>query len=185
MPFIIITGGPGAGKTTLLREIERLGYRTVAESARAVIAERLACGLAPRPEPAAFALEILRRDIEKYEQQSQTSESRTSGWVFFDRAIPEALAMVQATGAMTPEQVQELRDRYRFHRQVFVLPPWQAIYRQDAERDQTFAHAVAVHRDLVDLYRRLGYELHEVPALTVEQRARRVLSVIAHREASR
>jgi predicted ATPase len=180
MPFIIITGGPGAGKTTLLREIERLGYRTVAESARAVIADRVARGLSPRPEPAAFALEILRRDVEKYDQASQTSD-----WVFFDRAIPEALAMVQATGAMTPEQAKELRDRYRFHRQVFVLPPWQAIYRQDAERDQTFDDAVVVHRELVNFYRALGYELQEVPALAADQRARHVLSVIARSAASR
>jgi|GEM_PF-3730079 len=27
----------------------------------------------------------------------------------------------------------------------FVLPPWQAIYVNDAERDHTFAHAEAVH----------------------------------------
>jgi predicted ATPase len=62
MHRIIITGGPGAGKTTLLGELARMGYRTVPESARAIIAERIAKGQTPRPEPLAFAQEILRRD---------------------------------------------------------------------------------------------------------------------------
>ena len=42
MPHVIVTGGPGAGKTTLLATLADLGYITVEESARAIIAERLA-----------------------------------------------------------------------------------------------------------------------------------------------
>ena len=34
---------------------------------------------------------------------------------------------------------------YPFHATVFVLPPWEAIYATDAERDQSFADAVDVH----------------------------------------
>jgi predicted ATPase len=54
MPRIVISGGPGAGKTTLLGELAALGYATVEESARAIIAERLAAGKSRRPDPVVF-----------------------------------------------------------------------------------------------------------------------------------
>ena len=60
VPRYIITGGPGAGKTTLLTALSLLGYATVEESARAIIAERLATGATPRPHAHKFAREILR-----------------------------------------------------------------------------------------------------------------------------
>ena len=170
MPCVVITGGPGAGKTTLLRELARRGYQTVPESARAVIVGRLARGERPRPNAKVFALEILRRDIENYETLFASPD-----WVFFDRAIPEALAMVQEARAMAPERTAELQGRYRFHPQVFVLPPWKAIYRQDSARDQSYAEAVAVYHRVVDCYRALGYALQEVPLSTVEERASLVL----------
>ena len=86
MPHVIVTGGPSAGKTTLLTELAAMGYAIVDESARAIIAERLARGESPRPNPAAFAREILRRDIQKYVNQPQGLT-----WTFFDRSLIEAL----------------------------------------------------------------------------------------------
>ena len=89
MHRVVITGGPGAGKTTLLNELTAMGYPIVAESARAIIAERLSSGKSPRPNPLLFAQEILRRDVEKYASQPNTSD-----WVFFDRGAIEAIGML-------------------------------------------------------------------------------------------
>lgn len=175
MPFVVITGGPGSGKTTLLRELAGMGFRTVSESARAIIAERVASGRTPRPEPAAFANEILRRDMEKYGR-----EVRTSDCVFFDRGMPEALAMAHEVNAISIERRDELERQHRFHPQVFILPPWSAIYSQDSERDHSFDHAVAVYRRIVNCYQAPGYVLKLVPPGLVEQRAQHVLAVIAH-----
>jgi predicted ATPase len=63
MHRVVITGGPGDGKTFLIAQLSRRGFATVGESARAVIAERLAQGLPPRPDPESFAREILSRDM--------------------------------------------------------------------------------------------------------------------------
>jgi predicted ATPase len=175
MPCVIITGGPGAGKTALLNELATLGHATVDESARAIIAERLAAGLSPRPDPPAFAQEILRRDVEKYTCQPQTSD-----WVFFDRGVIEALGMLQEAAPLSPQRFQAMLSAHPFHPTVFILPPWEAIYTQDTERDQTFADAVRVHASLVRWYERCGYALHEVPCLPVAQRARHVLDALAH-----
>src|SRR5262249_29612198 len=136
MPHVIVTGGPGVGKTTLLAELAAMGYGTVEESARSIIGERLARGAPPRPEALAFAQEILRRDIEKYLDQPHTSK-----WVFFDRALIDALGMLHEASPLSSVELEALLAAYPFHATVFVLPPWDIIYDNDAERDQSFADA--------------------------------------------
>ena len=174
MPCIVLTGGPGAGKTTLLTKLASMGYAVVEESARAIIAERLASGLTRRPSPSEFAHQILARDIEKYLAQPHRSK-----WVFFDRGLIDALGMLQEVSPMPDQELKAVLANYPFHRPVFILPPWEAIYTNDAERDQTYAEAIGVCEKLRKWYRLCGYEIHEVPRLPVTQRATHVLEVIA------
>jgi len=174
MPRVIVTGGPGAGKTTLLAALAAMGYATVDDSARAIIAERLARGASRRPDALAFAREILRRDIEKYLAQPSTSR-----WVFFDRGLIDALGMLHEASPMPSIELAAMLASYPFHATVFVLPPWEVIYANDSERDQSFAEAVDVHAAVVRWYRSCGYALHEVPRLPVAERADHVLRVLA------
>jgi predicted ATPase len=173
MPHVIVTGGPGAGKTTLLAELAAMGYATVEESARAIIAERLARGASRRPGALAFAQDLLRRDIEKY-----LNQPRTSQWVFFDRGLVDALGMLHEASPLPSIQLESTLASYPFHATAFVLPPWQAIYANDAERDQSFAEAVDVHARVVRWYSACGYGLHEVPRLPVAQRAEYILRIL-------
>jgi len=174
MPPVIVTGGPGAGKTTLLAALADMGYITVEESARAIIEERIARGERPRPDLVTFAREILRRDIEKY-----LRHPRTPQWVFFDRGIVDALGMLHEASVLPDAELRATLASYPFHRSVLILPPWEAIYATDAERDQSFAEAVDVHANVVAWYRWCGYDLHEVPRLPVSQRAVHVLRILA------
>jgi len=169
---IVLTGGPGAGKTTLLNALAARGWVTVPEAARAVIRERKAMGLAPRPDPARFAAEIVRRDIEQY----QTASGER---VAFDRSLLDALGMLDEAGALNHLERDRQVAAYPYFNPVFVLPPWAAIYRQDEERDQTFDHAVAVCGRLCAWYRTCGYDLVTVPEGTVEERCTCVLATIA------
>jgi predicted ATPase len=178
MPRVIITGGPGAGKTTLLRSLASLGYATVEESARAIISERLAAGLAPRPAPIEFAREILRRDIQKYETFADAAD-----WIFFDRGVIEAVAMLDELEPLPEVELNAMLTSHSAHHLIFVLPPWPEIYTTDSERDQDFQHSVAVHASLVNWYSRCGYELHEVPRLPAVERARHVLHALAKSDA--
>jgi len=177
MPNVVITGGPGAGKTTLLAELAAMGYKTVNESARAIIAERLASGASPRPDALAFTREILRRDIESY-----VNVPHGPDWVFFDRGVVEAIGMLQEIAPPPEDQLRSMLSAYRFY-SVFVLPPWEAIYTRDSERDQSFADAVIVYDKVVRWYRACGYELHEVPPGPVAQRAAHVLRILEPKNA--
>ncbi len=173
MPRIIISGAPGVGKTTLLAEFARMGYATVAESAREVIAERLNRGESPRPEARVFAQEVYRRDKLKYLAHVQTDRI-----VFFDRCAVESLGSVHESHPLSARELHTELARLAFHRTVFLLPPWEEIYVTDAERDHTFAHALRVHESLLAWYSKCGYNIHEVPRLGVVDRAHHLLHAL-------
>jgi predicted ATPase len=175
MRRVVITGGPGAGKSTLITALAARGYATVAESAREIIASRLAQGLPPRPDSARFAHEILDRDNEKYHRSYQGE-----GPIFYDRSAVEALAMVHEASTLSEEELKVKLSGYAFHHTVFVLPPWKDIYVNDAERDHDFTHAVAVHGQVVRWYTRCGYRINEVPCLEVGQRVSHVLHALTN-----
>lgn len=173
MLAVALTGGPGFGKTTTLAALAARGYPCVPESARALIQERVSNGLAKRPAASDFARQILALD------QSQYTRAREShGLVFFDRGIVDALGMCHAAGVTGPLGIQQLFEKYPFHRVAFVFPPWKEIYAMDDERDQTFEEAVAVDGGVRRWYRRCGFELVEVPPAAVGARCDFILSQI-------
>lgn len=174
MPLVVLTGGPGVGKTTLLHALAARGYTVVAESAREVIRDRKSRGLPPRPDPAAFARAILRRDLEKYAVVAGRPH-----WVFLDRSPLESQAMLREASHGTASDDPDLAATVRLHPQVFVLPPWPAIYVQDDERDHSFAHCERVHHGLVGLYRGLGFDLVDVPCVPAAARAEHVLRCLS------
>ena len=104
-------------------------------------------------------------------------------WIFFDRGVLDALALLQEVDPLPVEDLQRLLAAYSFHTLVFILPPWEAIYANDAERDQTFAEAVNVCDKLQRWYRSCGYRVHEVPRLSVQQRADHVLQTLSQGDA--
>ena len=172
MRRIVVTGGPGAGKTTLLAALRARGYRTVDESARAIIKERLASGLSPRPPALEFARQILNRDIAMYQQTPELD------LVFFDRSIVEALCMVNQAAPLEANELHACLSQYPYERHIFILPPWEAIYTTDSERDQAFAEAVRVHDTVTEWYRRCEYEIIDVPTGTVADRCAYVLRAL-------
>jgi len=178
MRRIILAGPPGAGKTTLLVELGRSGFPTISDSAREVIAERLALGNSPRPDPKTFALELLSRDDAKYNEAEQAADL-----LFFDRSVLESLAMVQDVAPMPEAELRKRVSTYRFYSTVFILPPWEAIYQTDAERDHSFAHAERVYSRLLQWYRWCGYAINEVPRTEVTQRAKHILRTLAASDA--
>src|SRR5215472_6752655 len=86
MSRIVITGAPGAGKTTLLLALQARGYTIVGDTARTIIQDRRRRGLSPRPDPYAFAQEVLRIDMENF-----VHHAANPGPVFFERGVLDAL----------------------------------------------------------------------------------------------
>lgn len=170
---VIFSGAPGAGKTTLLNTLAARGYHVVEESARAIIRDRLGRDLPPRPDPRQFAADVMRRDIKNFHEALAQP-----GWVFFDRAIPDGMCMLDQVTPLGRRKVGALAERFAYRRQVFMFPPWAAIYCNDAERDQTFADATRVFRMLSDWYTRCGYAVVDMPLESVDERCDFVLKTL-------
>ena len=178
MSRIVITGAPGAGKTTLLLALQARGYTIVGDSFRTIIQDRRRRGLRPRPDPQAFAVEALRLDVENF-----VRHAASPGPVFFERGVLDALCALDRVTPLHETEVSTWLSKYQYFPKVFVLPPWKAIYVTDAERDHTFEHAEAVDRITQEWYRRCGYQVLEIPMVSVDERCRLVLQALANSDA--
>ncbi len=164
--FVTISGCSGGGKSALLGALSQRGYAVVEEPGRRIVREELASGGQALPwiDPVAFA----RRAIALSLADLAAAES-ASGWVFFDRGLIDAeTALRQLTGEPPPDAAQA---RLRYHRQVFLAPPWPEIYRQDPERRHGYDDAVAEYERLAEAYPSLGYEIVLLPKIAIEARA--------------
>lgn len=176
MTCFAITGASGGGKSTLLGALAAKGYATVAEVGRQIVREQHATGgtVLPHTNPAAFAELLFHQSIAAYDAAPST------GAVFFDRSFIEPIAFLRQTGQPVPDAwLAALRSR-PFANPVFVAPPWEAIYKTDAERTHGFGFAVKDHAANVAAYASFGYRLVELPRSTVENR---VLCVERHLQA--
>lgn len=175
--FIVLTGGPGVGKTTLLKELHKQGFHIVEEDARRIIREQLeadADGL-PWKNKIRYAKLMLAASTASYLMQIGQDHQ---DYVFFDRGIPDTLAYIAMEGlAIEEELIHEAKGR-RYHKKVFILPPWAAIYENDSERKQTWQEAENTFKIIKETYSKLGYEIIEVPKTTVIDRAQFILKAL-------
>lgn len=173
--FVVISGCSGGGKSTLLNELGRRGYATVEEPGLRIVEEqRLSEGSAiPWIDAAAFA----RRAIALALSDHKAARRLPGGSVFFDRGLIDALAALRSlTGEPALVSIGTLP---RYHRRVFMAPPWPEIYATDSGRRHSLDAAVAEYERLVDAYPALGYEVTTLPKLTVAERAGFVLRALA------
>ncbi|MCO5732084.1 AAA family ATPase [Rhizobium sp. SSA_523] len=164
--FVILSGCSGGGKSTLLSELQRRGFRTVAEPGRRIVAQEQAAGgtALPWTDLAAFARRALALSI-----ADRKGLPPDGDWTFFDRGIIDAAAALQhATG---DDSALDICRQYPSHSTVFLTPPWPQIYAADEERRHDLADALLEYDRLVDLYPRLGYRLAFLPKAGVAERA--------------
>ena len=171
--FVVISGCSSGGKSTLLAELGRRGYAVVDEPGRRIVNEELAGGglALPWVDQTAF----LRRAI-AMALADRASATASDGWVFFDRGLIDAAAGLQY---LTGEPLLEkLGQAHRYHRRVFLAPPWPEIYVQDTERRHGLEAAISEYSRLLEVYPSLGYEVSILPKASVAQRADFVLDML-------
>ena len=100
------------------------------------------------------------------------------GITFFDRGLLDALYMLDLESALSRDEIARLVQAFPYNVTVFLLPPWEAIYAMDSERDQTFEESVAVFEGKRRWYGRWGYETVEVPRASVGARISFILDAI-------
>jgi len=171
--FVVISGCSGGGKSTLLEELRRRGHVIVEEPGRRIVREELAGDGAALPwvDPAAFARRAVVMALADREVAAVAE-----GWVFFDRGLVDAAAALEhATGEAA---LEPLGRTHRYHRQVFLAPPWPEIYVNDPERLHGFEAASAEYGRLLEAYERLDYAVTILPKAGVGARAEFVLATL-------
>ncbi len=173
--LFVITGTVGVGKTSLTEELgNESEYFATSELAAGLIREQIRVGgrLIPWLNRRAFEVELLRRRIRQYEEAPKGSLS------FFDRAIPEAIPFFRSEFKSAPEVFLEASQKYRYNDVVFFLPPWEKIYENSPTRPQKFSEALHLSKLLWEAYEELGYEMVEVPKVSVRGRVEFVKSYL-------
>jgi predicted ATPase len=173
--LFVITGGPGSGKSTLIDALAARGICTMPEAGRAIIQDQLAIGgeALPWSDRRAFAELML-----SWEMRSHRAGLRLRGSVIFDRGVPDVLGYLRLNELSVPSHVERAAGMFRYHRRVFIAPPWPEIFARDAERKQSFEEAEATYEVMIATYAALGYDLVPLPLRSVEERVRFVLAAV-------
>jgi predicted ATPase len=164
----VLSGAPGAGKTAVLRALSELGYEVVAEAATDVIAAWQERGVGEPWLDPAFTdwIAALQRDRQQ--------RAAAGGIQFFDRSPVCTLALARYLGhPVGPVLAAELERVVRagvYQRRVFFLEPLGFI-EPTAARRISYAESIEFGRVHEAEYRRLGFELVDVPAAPVAARA--------------
>jgi len=154
-----------------VRALQARGVACVEESARAVIQQSVT-QTGVRPSGPAFCDALLARDVAAFHA---AGAERT----IFDRCLVDAWATARAIG-LAPWTPGDLAVRaLRLNRRAFIAPPWKSIFRNDAERIQTWEEAVEAFDACAAAYADAGYELIELPLTDPSRRAAFVLDACA------
>jgi predicted ATPase len=175
--LVVISGCSGGGKSSLLAELKKRGHRVVEEPGRRIIAAETAAGGSALPwrDLAAFLRRAIGAAIADH-----AAAAAHDGWTFFDRGLVDAATALQAlTG---DEVLRPLATAQRYHRRMFMAPPWPEIYVTDDDRRHGFDAAVTEYQRLAETYPALGYEVVLLPKISTPARADFVLAALAERK---
>lgn len=169
---VVFTGGPGSGKTSVIEFLRQMGYANAPEVGRKVIQSQVELqGTAlPWLDKVAFRDEMVLEEIYNYENFGGTEVT------FFDRSIIDSYGYSKLEHIPISDFLLEKGGELTYCRTVFIFPPWEEIYENDAERKQDFAEAIATYHEMVSAYIKFGYDLIEVPKVSVKERAQFIVS---------
>jgi predicted ATPase len=167
----IITGGPGSGKSTLIAGLERAGYNCSAEISRKMIKAEVAKNTYCLPwlDISCFSDKVIA------EMTRDWKANKGNAVTFFDRGIPDVMAYLKIAGLQVPESYLSDLFLHPYEKEVFILPPWENIYVNDAERWQSFEEATAIYHAIKETYIDLGHHLIELPREAAELRVEFIL----------
>ncbi len=170
--FVVLTGGPGSGKSTLLDALERAGFARSLEAGRGIIQDQVSIAgpALPWDNRPLFAELMLCWEMRSYRMAEQQK-----GPVFFDRGVPDVVGYLRLSELPVPAHFEKAAEIFRYHHRVFIAPPWPEIFQQDRERKQNFDEAARTYQTLAATYHDLGYELVELPRVSVAERVRFVV----------
>ena len=167
--FVVISGASGGGKSTLISELVKRGYSVVPEPGRQIVKEQTAINgdALPWINLNKFLELALSRYLFQFNSQNESQKI-----IFFDRGIIDAILLDQPQ----PEYFQQAANKFKYNRLVFLVPPWEEIFANDAERKHDFESAKKEFNELLIKYKKFGYETVLIPKAPVQERVDFILN---------
>lgn len=164
---IVITGGPGTGKSSVIAELERRGQVCFEEISRQVTLEARKNGVEQLflTQPLLFSQLLLEGRANQFDEAERLDNTT----VFMDRGIPDVLAYMNFYGSDYPDSFINVCEN-KVYDMVFILSPWQEIFKRDSVRYESFEQSQLIHEHLVAIYKKFNYQLIDIPFGTVESR---------------
>ncbi len=171
----MITGGPGTGKSSIINELSKRGYTCMEEISRQVTLKAREDGIEQLflTNPLLFSELLLKGRTHQFHQATGLG----SNTVFLDRGVPDVLAYMDYIGDSYPKAFMEACNNHIYDC-VFILAPWQEIFKSDSERYENFDQAVEIHHHLLSTYKGYNYDLLDVPFGSIESRTDFILNII-------
>jgi predicted ATPase len=169
---VVISGCSGGGKSTLLSELVNRGYSVVLEPGRQIVKEQAA--IEGDALPWINLQKFLELALSRYVFQFN-SQNESQKFIFFDRGIIDAVQLDQPQA----EYFQNAAKNFRYNRLVFLVPPWEEIFKGDAERKHNFESAKKEFDELLIKYKNFGYETVLIPKISVKERVDFILEKLS------
>ena len=146
---------------------------TFAEKLKGKSDEFVSNPLAFVADPFQFNQRLLRGRVTQYHKAAKLNFP----FVFYDRGIPDVLAYMDYFKQEFDEEFSIACKENKYDR-VILLPPWEAIYKSDNERMESFEEAREIHEHLNNTYTKYGYDPIFIPEGTVEERTTHILKAL-------
>lgn len=172
--FFILSGAMGGGKSAILELLKEKKFKCVNESARQIIKEQRNIngdGVYDK-NPDLFAQLMLSRSINNYEINSETETT-----VIFDRGIPDMVAYAELFN-INKDLYMNASKIYLYNKNVFIFRGWKDIYTNDDERKMGFETSEKFGENVIEIYKSMGYNVIEVPFVSIEERVDFIISTI-------
>ena len=170
---IVFTGGPGSGKSTIINELEKLGYKIIAEPARDLIThyEKHSPELHPKLS------KENRKRFQKAIESKNYKDFEENEYGFFDRSALDEVGYRDRFKIEISDELDKFCKNNRYD-MVFFFPFWKEIYINDSIRHEKPAEAERVGKHILNAYIKYGYDPYIVPKMHIKYRLDYILNNI-------